>query len=128
LTEGGIAAGAIVVKLKYADFTLLTRRKTLEEPASDTTTLHDTCLELLDRFPLERARVRLTGVAAQDLCPGAKQPTLFPDRAAERRRGLESILLNAKDRFGGQPITFATLLEDTNAKADEEGVTSRRRR
>jgi DNA polymerase-4 len=128
LTEGGITAGAVVVKLKYADFTLLTRRKTLLEPASDTTTLHDTCLELLERFPLDGARIRLTGVAAQDIGPGAVQPTLFPDRAAERRRGLESILLNAKGRFGGQPITFATLLEDTPDKADPTGVTSRRRK
>ncbi len=128
LTEGGLTAGAIVVKLKYADFTLLTRRKTLREPASDTTTLHDTSLELLERFPLDGARVRLTGVSAQDIGPGAVQPTLFPDRAAERRRGLESILLDAKGRFGGQPITFATLLEDTSGKADPTGVTSRRRR
>ncbi|MDB4933790.1 MAG: polymerase [Labilithrix sp.] len=128
LTEAGLSAGAVVVKLKYADFTLLTRRKTLREPAADTTTLHETCLELLERFPLDGARIRLTGVSAQDIGPGAVQPTLFPDRAAERRRGLESILLNAKGRFGGQPITFATLLEDTEAKADEAGVTSRRRR
>ena len=128
LTEGGLTAGAIVVKLKYADFTLLTRRKTLEEPASDTTTLHDTALALLERFPLDGARIRLTGVSAHDIGPGAVQPTLFPDRAAERRRGLQSILLDAKGRFGGQPITFATLLEDAADKADPTGVTSRRRR
>jgi DNA polymerase IV len=127
LTEAGLSAGALVVKLKYADFTLLTRRKTLDEPASDTTTLHDTALALLERFPLDGARVRLTGVSAQDIGPGAVQPTLFPDRAAERRRGLQTILLDAKGRFGGQPITFATLLEDTAEKADEAGVTSRRR-
>jgi DNA polymerase-4 len=137
LTEQGLTAGAVIVKLKYADFTLLTRRKTLREPASDTTTLHETSLELLERFPLdgmggERSErgiaVRLTGVSAQDIGPGAVQPTLFPDRAAQRRRGLESILLGAKTRFGGQPITFATLLEDTADKADPTGVTSRRRR
>lgn len=128
LTEAGLTAGAVVVKLKYADFTLLTRRKTLEEPASDTTTLHDTALELLNRFPLDGARIRLTGVSAQDIGPGALQPTLFPDRAAERRRELQSILLNAKGRFGGQPLTFATLLESGEEKADPTGVTSRRRR
>jgi len=128
LTAEGLTAGAVIVKLKYADFTLLTRRKTLKEPASDTTTLHETSLELLERFPLDGVRVRLTGVAAQDIGPGAIQPTLFPDRAAQRRRGLESILLGAKTRFGGQPITFATLLEDTAEKADPTGVTSRRRR
>ena len=128
LTAEGLTAGAVIVKLKYADFTLLTRRKTLREPASDTTTLHETSLQLLERFPLDGMRVRLTGVAAQDIGPGAVQPTLFPDRAAQRRRGLESILLGAKTRFGGQPITFATLLEDTANKADPTGVTSRRRR
>ena len=128
LTAQGLSAGAIVVKLKYADFTLLTRRTTLREPASDTTTLHEVSLALLERFPLQGARVRLTGVSAQDIGPGAAQPTLFPDRAAQRRRGLESVLLSAKDRFGGQPITFATLLEDTLDKADPTGVTARRRR
>ena len=117
-----------MVKLKYADFTLLTRRTTLDEPASDTTTLHDVSLALLERFPLLNARVRLTGVSAQDLGPGAAQPTLFPDRAAERRRELQSVLLNAKGRFGGQPITFATLLEDTADKADPSRVAGRRRR
>ena len=128
LTDEGLVAGAVVVKLKYADFTLLTRRKTLDEPASDTTTLHDTCLELLERFPLQGERIRLTGVSVQDIGEGAKQPTLFPDRAAERRRELEGVLQSARGRFGGHPITFATLLEDTADKADPTGVTSRRRR
>ncbi|MBX3188831.1 MAG: DNA polymerase IV [Labilithrix sp.] len=120
LTASGLSAGAVMVKLKYADFTLLSRRKALEEPASDTTTLHGVALELLDRFPVEGARVRLTGVAAQDLGPGAVQPTLFPDRAAARRRGLESVLLDAKDRFGGRPITFATLLGGRGEPEDED--------
>ncbi len=128
LTESGLSTRAVMVKLKYADFTLLTRRKTLDEPASDTTTLHEVALELLDRFPLDGRRVRLTGVAAQDLVEGAAQPTLFPDEAAARRRGLENVLLDAKGRFGGHPITFATLLEDGATKADPTGVTSRRKR
>ena len=129
LTAEGLTAGSVVVKVKYADFTLLTRRTTLREPASDTTTLHEIALELLERFPFPKgARVRLTGVSAQEIGPGAAQPTLFPDRAAERRRGLESVLLSAKGRFGGQPITFATLLEDTGDRADPSGVTARRLR
>jgi DNA polymerase-4 len=127
LTEEGLAAGGVTAKLKYSDFTILTRQKTLEEPASDTRTLHDACIELLDRFPLERARVRLTGVSAHDLGPAAgKQPLLFPDRAAARRRELEGVLLSAKDRFGGHPITFATLLEDEAPKADPAAMTRSR--
>jgi DNA polymerase-4 len=112
----------VVVKLKLHDFTLLTRRMTLPSPASDTRTLHDACLTLLDRFPLERAKVRLTGVAAQDLGPAEPvQPTLFRDEKQDRRRDVESLLLRAKERFGNKPITFATLLEDTTPRAAPEG-------
>lgn len=126
LTEAGLAAGAVVVKLKYADFTLLTRRTTLSEPASDTRTLHAACVSLLDRFPLERARVRLTGVAAHDLRHAADaQPVLFPDREAERRRVAQDVLVRAKDRYGARAITFATLLEPSEKLSTPESDPSR---
>jgi DNA polymerase-4 len=133
LTENELLAGGVVVKLKYADFTLLTRRTMLEEPASDTQTLHAACVDLLDRFPLKGARVRLTGVAAHDLRHAAdRQPVLFPDRAAERRRAAENVLLRAKGRYGEQAITFATLLEPgeklTTPKGDPSRISPRRRR
>jgi DNA polymerase-4 len=127
LTASEVLARAVIVKLKLHDFTLLTRRTTLPEPASDTRTLHDACLALLDRFPLEGARVRLTGVTAQDLVSStreARQRPLFPDRTGERRRQLESLLLKAKERYGderGKPITFASLLEDTAPRVAPEG-------
>ena len=122
LTEANLSARTVVVKLKLHDFTLLTRRMTLPTPASDTQTLHDACVALLDRFPLERAKVRLTGVAAQDLGPAEPvQPTLFKDEKQARRRDVESLLLRAKERFGNKPITFATLLEDKTPRAAPEG-------
>ncbi|MBX3201764.1 MAG: DNA polymerase IV [Labilithrix sp.] len=123
LTAAGIAAGAVVVKLKLHDFTILTRRMTLPSPASDTRTLHDACLVLLDRFPLERARVRLTGVSAQDLGPAeAVQPTLFRDEKEDKRRGVENVLLRAKERYGDKPITFASLLEGASPRAERAAV------
>ena len=126
LTVGGIAARAVVVKIKLHDFTLLTRRMTLPSPASDTRTLHDACMTLLDRFPLAGARVRLTGVSTQDLGPvEAVQPTLFPDRKEARRRDVENVLLRAKERYGNRPITFASLLEDTTPRAAPEGDIAR---
>jgi DNA polymerase IV len=132
LTESALLAGIVVVKLKYADFSLLSRRVTLPDAASDTRTIHDAAVKLLDRFPLDGARIRLTGVAVQDLRSKADaQPVLFPDRAAERRRAAESVLLRAKDRYGGQAITFATLLEDqeklTTPRGDPSRISPRRR-
>lgn len=129
LTESGLRARAVVVKIKLHDFTLLTRRKTLELPASDTRTIHEACLELLARFPLDGARVRLTGVTTQDLGPHEEpvQPSLFRedrDVRHERRRRVEDVLSSVRRRFGGEsagPLTFATLLEDTAPRTAPEG-------
>lgn len=117
LTEAELSARVVVVKIKYADFMLLTRRVTLVEPASDTNTIHAAAVDLLSRFPLDGARVRLTGVAAHDLVPaGGIQPTLFPDPAAAKRREVQSVLLSAKDRFGGQALTFASLIDKSGGE------------
>jgi len=120
LTEQGLAAGAVVVKLKHHDFTLLTRRTTLRSPASDATTIHEACLELLGRFDLDGARIRLTGVSTLDLQPAEpEQKPLFRDEKEHKRRELQSILLRAKERSA--PLTFATLLEDTTPRTAPEG-------
>jgi len=124
LTEAGIGGRVVVVKLKTSDFTLLTRRMTLPDGArvSDTQSLHEACVALLDRFDLDGIRVRLTGVAAHDLGPiEAKQGLLFRDTKAERRRDVENVLLRAKERFGDRPITFASLLEDNAPRVAPEG-------
>ncbi|MBX3231238.1 MAG: DNA polymerase IV [Labilithrix sp.] len=124
LTENALAAGAVVVKLKHHDFTLVTRRKTLDSPANDATSIHEACLELLARFPLDGARIRLTGVQAQDLRSAEpEQKALFRDEREHRRRELQSVLLRAKERFGSveAPLTFATLLEDTTPRTAPEG-------
>ena len=122
LTAQKIAARTVVVKLKWHDFTVLSRRMTLPEPASDTRTIHDACIALLDRFPLQGARIRLTGVSVADLCdPAPKQAMLFPDAKAARRRDVQEVLLRAKHRFGEAPLTFATLLESKEEKTAPEG-------
>jgi len=48
LTEGALLAGIVVVKLKYADFSILSRRTTLPDAASDTRTIHDAAVKLLE--------------------------------------------------------------------------------
>lgn len=112
LTAEAMSARTVTIKLKYADFTLLTRRVTLPEPVSDTGSIFAAARSLLDKFPLVRARVRLTGVSVSALSEGGPAPTLFPDRQAERRRKLEGVLAEVKARFGDERVTRATLLDD----------------
>jgi DNA polymerase-4 len=97
LFREGMCARAVVVKLKHADFTLVTRRTTLREPVADTGSIHAAAKSLLDRIDLGGARFRLTGVSVSDLQEGPPPRTLFPDRAAERRRVVERVVADVAD-------------------------------
>jgi DNA polymerase-4 len=112
LVRAGLSARTVAVKIKYADFTVRTRRVTLPSPANDTDTLHRAALECLARVPLEGRRVRLTGVSVSGLVDGDPAPALFPDAAADRRRTLEALTTRIADKFGDErAVTRATLLK-----------------
>ncbi len=109
LTEEGLAADTITVKLKTHDFKLSTRQLKLPEPASDTDTLFGAARILLQRFDREGRRFRLTGLSAGGLAPSASVRTLFPDQILEKRRKLEQAVHGIDERFPGA-VTRATLL------------------
>lgn len=114
LHKAGLEAAGVTLKVKYADFTLKSRSVTLPEPIADTMGLFNAAKTLLDRVP--KGRVRLLGISAATLSPlgGAEAATmsLFPDAAPERRRRLEEVVLKVGDRFGGQGLRRASLLEE----------------
>jgi DNA polymerase-4 len=101
----------IVVKLKYADFTIQSRRQTLPEAVGDTDSIFEVARSLLGRFDLAKA-VRLTGVSVSDLCTESSRVTLFPQPTVERRRKLEQLTTQIADRFGNKGLRRAALLED----------------
>jgi DNA polymerase IV len=101
----------VVVKLKYADFTIQSRRTTLPEAVGDTDSIFEVARSLLDRFDLVKS-VRLTGVSVADLCTESSRATLFPEPAAQRRRKLEQVTSQIADRFGHKGLRRAALLEE----------------
>ncbi len=113
LHKAGLEAAGVTLKVKYADFTLKSRSVTLPAPIADTMGLFDAAKTLLDRVP--QGRVRLLGISAATLSPVGGAPavtlSLFPDAAPERRRRLEEVVLKVGDRFGGQGLKRASLLE-----------------
>jgi DNA polymerase-4 len=107
LRVAGLKARVVQLKIKFADFTLVTRRTTLSEPTDDGQTLYRAAAELLARAPLPQ-RVRLTGVSAQDIQGSAAQQPLFapvPNRAEKLNAALDRIA----DRFGEDAITTGDL-------------------
>jgi DNA polymerase-4 len=101
----------VVVKLKYADFTIQSRRTTLAEAIGDTDTIYQVARTLLSRFALDKP-VRLTGVSVGELCTEASQAALFPEPEDERRRRLERVSTLITDRFGQGTLRRAALLEE----------------
>jgi len=102
LLRAGLAARTVAVKIKYSDFTLRTRRATLSEPVQDTDSIYRAAVELLARVPLERRRVRLTGVSVSGIVCGQQVATLFPDARAAKRRSLEEVTARIAERFGDE--------------------------
>jgi DNA polymerase-4 len=111
LIRAQLSARVVVVKIKYADFTLRSRRVSLPEAVQDTDAIHRAAVSLLPHLPLEGRRVRLTGVSVGGITEGAPPPTLFRDERAEKRRRVEEVAARIADRFGDEgAVVRATLL------------------
>jgi DNA polymerase-4 len=75
------AAGTVVIKVRYADFTTCTRQASLPVPTDDAVEIYAHALALLEQaWPGGRA-VRLLGVAGRNLGPPSGQLALWPDLA-----------------------------------------------
>jgi DNA polymerase-4 len=110
LRRAGVRARVVQLKVKLADFTLVTRRCTLPEPTDDGQSLYRAALALLERYDLRRP-VRLTGVAGQGLSATPPQLPLIaaPPTRSER---LNAALDRIADRFGSRAVAPADLAGD----------------
>jgi DNA polymerase-4 len=77
LRRAEMAAGTVSIKLRYADFTTLTRQMSLSVPTDDERMIYRAARVLLRRT-WERGRpVRLLGVGGQNLSPATGQLLLL---------------------------------------------------
>ncbi len=108
LRQAGRKTTVVQLKLKLADFTLLTRRTTLPEPTDDGQTLYRAASALLSAQRLQQ-KVRLTGVSAQSILAGEGQLSLFD---SDRRSGrLNAALDRIQKKYGTTSVTTADLRE-----------------
>jgi len=92
-----LAGRTVKLKLRYHDFTTLTRQTRLDVPTQDERVLRAAALELLRRAALPDKPIRLLGVGLSDwAAPGdATQPDLFGSAPASAQRAPQ--LLDAID-------------------------------
>ncbi len=108
---GDFAGRAVVLKLKTADFRLLTRRRTLASPTQTARTLFAAARELL-RAETGRLAYRLIGVGLADLSEtveGAED--LFGDDDETRARATEKTVDRLRARFGQASVVTGRALK-----------------
>ena len=104
----------VVLKIKYADFTLVTRRRTLDDPTSDAQVLANTAKELLAQLPIvagggKNQLVRLCGLSVAGL-EDRNGPRQLGFAEASRAKGerLGDVLDRIQDRFGDASVSRAS--------------------
>jgi DNA polymerase IV len=97
--QRGIAGRVATLKLKTADFRIITRRRTLPAPIQTATLLFQTTCELLMREADGRA-FRLIGAGLSDLVETTSEPTDLFAGDEQRARIKEAALDRIRARFG----------------------------
>ncbi|MBO9704303.1 MAG: DNA polymerase IV, partial [Arthrobacter sp.] len=110
LRSGEMSAGGVALKLRYADFSTITRSRRLDYATDSGAKLYELSRMLLDAVgPLPQA-IRLIGVRADHLEAGSGAVQLSFDRQDDNWRKVEKSLDEVRDKFGTSGLTPARLL------------------
>jgi DNA polymerase-4 len=109
----GTVGRTVVIKVRFADFTTITRSRTLREPTDVAREVYATARRTFTGLGLDRARLRLIGVRVEGLTDAAtshRQLTL--DERPQGWREAERAVDRASARFGAGAVRPAALVPD----------------
>lgn len=110
LRGDGRAGRTVVLRLRFEDFGVISRSRTLARPTAETATVLQSVRELFaaELDLIRRRGLTLVGIAIENLDAGTEQLELPLDRAANL--ALDRALDRLRDRFGEDAVTRASLL------------------
>jgi DNA polymerase-4 len=106
-----VAGRTVALRVRYSDFTTLTRSRTLPDPTDVGTEVHAEALRLYDALPGHRLRIRLVGVRVEGLVPLERAHRQL--RIDEREHGwpdADRAVDRIHQRFGRGTVRPAALL------------------
>ena len=113
----GLSARHITLKLRFSDFTTLTRSFTFEKPTHLDKEIIEPALDLLQRTCNKEGRnrkFRLLGVYLSGLDEARAQPQLFEDAGREKEERLVESLDKIRERFGHEAVFSRKSVERIN--------------
>lgn len=121
LTEAGVVARTVQLKVRFADFTTITRSHTWEQPTASTAELARVARSLLDQIDVTGG-VRLLGVTGHNLVEASADRQLTLDLAGSRaRRNTDEVVDRVRSRFGTDAIAPAALVVDGTVEVGRRG-------
>jgi DNA polymerase-4 len=113
LREGGWAGRTVTVKLRQANFTTITRSRTLPDPTDLARTIYETACALYEGSGLDgAARLRLIGVRMTGLAAASDATTqLALDDRPTGWREAERVMDQITQRFGADAVRPAVLVD-----------------
>ena len=113
----GMAGRTVTLRVRFSDFTTITRSRTLREPTDSGRAIHEAAVGLFDALGLQRARIRLVGVRVEKLVETSQAPIQGVIGEPEHGwRDADKAVDRARSRFGSGAVRPASLVErDTSA-------------
>ncbi len=111
MRSAALVGRTVSIKVRFADFTTITRSRTLREATDVGREIYATARSLYDALHLDRARIRLVGVRVENLLDGETQPRQL--LLGERQHGwrdAEQAVDRATRRFGDGSVLPAALV------------------
>ena len=111
MRAAGMAGRTVTIRVRFADFTTITRSRTISEATDVTVEVHRVATGLYRALGLQRARLRLVGVRVEGLVPRERVQRQMV--LGERERGwsdAERAMDAATRRFGHAAVRPASLL------------------
>ena len=106
-----VAGRTVTLKIRFADFTTITRSKTMSEATDVTQEIYRTATDLFAALGLQRARIRLVGVRVEGLVPRSTVQRQLMLGARERGWSeADRAIDKAALRFGSSAVRPASLL------------------
>lgn len=112
IRKAGLAGRTVSIKVRFADFTTITRARTLRQPTDVSREIYDTAADLFDALGLQRARLRLVGVRVEHLVPLDRAPIQARlDEPDHGWRDADRAVDRASARFGRGMVIPASLID-----------------
>ncbi len=108
----GLVGRTISIKVRFSDFTTITRSKTLRDPTDVSRDIYASARALFDGLGLQRARLRLVGVRMEGLMDSDHAPIQgLLDEPEHGWRDADRAVDQASARFGAGAVRPASLVE-----------------